>query len=125
VTATPGPIEATKLSKMRVKLDWEIMLAPSPIQATGPTHVVRSADMKDPTDPCGQPVPPYAMESIETWVGFGPTAELVVVAAGGAGLPSVIPRAGSAPTFGLPGAARTAAAKARTGRIASMLKTDQ
>jgi len=104
VTATPGPMEATKLSKMRVK-------------------VVRSADMKDPTDPCGQPVPPYAMDSIETWVGFGATG--LVVAAGGAdgGVPSVIPRAGSAGATGLPGAASTAAAKARTGRIASMLKT--
>ena len=31
-------------------------------QNLGSTDVVRSAEMNDPTVPCGQPVPPYAME---------------------------------------------------------------
>jgi hypothetical protein len=80
-----------------------------------PTDVVRSLDMKDPTESCGQPVPPYATELIVMSLGFGSAA--LVVAAGEDDIPvRVTPSAGSAG-----GAARAAAAKAITERIASML----
>jgi len=78
-----------------------------------PTDVVRSVDMKDPTEPCGQPVPPYAMELMVTSLGSG-SAELELAA--GADDVTVTPSCGSAG-----GAARAAAAKAITERIASML----
>lgn len=74
--------------------------------------MVLSADMKDPTEPWGQPVPPYAMELIVTPLGAG-VEGVVGAEIGCAG--SVTPSTGF-------GAARTpAAVKARTDRMASIL----
>src|SRR5579862_7215033 len=52
VTATLGPIDATKLSKIRVTVVW-------------------SSEMRVETVPCGQPVPPYPTSWIVTVPGSG------------------------------------------------------
>ena len=70
VTGTPGPIEATNLSKMRVKLDngqYRIWYCLSVFV----TYVCLSGEMKDPTLPCGHPVPPYTKFLMVTWFGGG------------------------------------------------------
>ena len=78
VIATPGPMDATMLSKMRVKLYArfnQLLLNISIV--FGVANVSRSGEIYDPTEPCGHPVPPYAIELMVTSVGFGPVAEVV------------------------------------------------
>ena len=47
----------------------------------GSADVVRSAEMNEPTEPWGQPVPPYAIELMYTSVGLGITEDVALAEA--------------------------------------------